>query len=218
MKKMIYAVAMKRSKKLLVEKYSRDFWSRFQTISNVTFRQVIPLVPDIGDSIFSFNYDFGPTYIAWYKAFEKLGIPQQEIIENIWLMNERLVTVIPKAFLKATGKAYMGSFRREAEKHLQKQQCGGCHKYDWKIDYRDIDTNSFSIDIKECGLKKLAHDFGADGLLPGICRMDYLFAYYMGNGFVRTKTLGDGDDCCNGYYELVGNCEWAPEKGFIDRK
>jgi hypothetical protein len=66
--------------------------------------------------------------------------------------------------------------------------------------------------------EKLAHDFDADGLLPGICRMDFLFSNLMGNGFERTKTLGDGDDCCSCRYHLVGNCNWSPKKGFIDRK
>ena len=43
-------------------------------------------------------------------------------------------------------------------------------------------------------------DFHAEGMLPGICRMDYLFASRMKNGFERTKTLGDGDECCNCRY------------------
>jgi hypothetical protein len=48
--------------------------------------------------------------------------------------------------------------------------------------------------------------------------MDYLMANLMGNGFTRTKTLGDGDNCCNCSYSKVGYCEWSPEKGFIERK
>ena len=92
------------------------------------------------------------------------------------------------------------------------------HPYDWQIQYRDVDTNCFEIDILACGIKKLAADFHAEGMLPGICRMDYLYASIMKNGFERTKTLGDGDDCCNCRYFLKGDCEWAPEKGFVTRK
>lgn len=47
---------------------------------------------------------------------------------------------------------------------------------------------------------------------------DKFIANLMGNGFTRTKTLGDKDSCCNCHYELRGKCEWAPEKGFITRK
>ncbi|KAF5076611.1 hypothetical protein DSECCO2_158650 [anaerobic digester metagenome] len=36
-----------------------------------------------------------------------------------------------------------------------------------KVIFREIKGNSFEIGITECGLKKLAHHFDADGLLPG---------------------------------------------------
>jgi len=49
-------------------------------------------------------------------------------------------------------------------------------------------------------------NYGAEGMLPGICAVDYIVAHYMGNGFSRTKTLGDGDDCCNCRYEIKGKC------------
>jgi hypothetical protein len=40
----------------------------------------------------------------------------------------------------------------------------------------------------------------------------------MGLQFVRTKTLADGDDCCNNHIAGPGFTEWAPEKGFEVRK
>lgn len=45
--------------------------------------------------------------------------------------------------------------------------------------------------------------------------MDYMYANIMGNGFERTKTLGDGDDCCNCRYFMKGDCEWSPQKGLV---
>ena len=54
---------------------------------------------------------------------------------------------------------------------------------------------------------KLAADFHSEGLLPEICRMDYMYANIMGNCFERTKTLGDGDDCCNCRYFMKGDCK-----------
>lgn len=148
----------------------------------------------------------------------KMGLTQQEIIKNIWLMNEKMVTTVPRPFLKTIGKMYLNGFRKKVVADMVRQQDKKLHPYDWKAVYREIDKNSFELDITECGLKKLTHDFDADGLLPGICRMDYMLSNLMGNGFVRTKTLGDGDYCCNCHYELVGKCDWSPEKGFIDRK
>ena len=68
------------------------------------------------------------------------------------------------------------------------------------------------------GISMLSKELGAEGLLPGVCRGDYLSAHLMGNGFERTKTLGDGDDCCNCRYYVKGDCDWSPDKGFENRK
>jgi hypothetical protein len=218
MKRVIYCLTIIRSRKALKQKYGKKFWRGFKKRSKEKLNAVLPLVPDIGKSIFSFNYQFGPPYIAWYKTFLELGLQQQEAWETIWLMNERMVTVIPRFLLHFAGKAYFNGFRKKAAAHVSRQEQNLLHPYDWRITYREIDKNTFEIDITECAMKKLAHAFEADGLLPGICRMDHLFSHLMGNGFERTKTLGDGDDCCNCRYLVEGACEWSPEKGFETRK
>lgn len=218
MEKLIYKITMYRSKFFLKKQYGNNFYRNFKIISGKYFDSILPKVPDIGKSIFALNYKFGPSYIAWYKAFMKMGLTQQEIIKNIWVMNEKMVTTVPRPFLKTIGKMYLNGFRKKAAAHMVLQQDKKLHPYDWKVVYREIDKDSFELDITECGLKKLTHDFDADGLLPGICRMDYMLSNLMGNGFVRTKTLGDGDYCCNCHYELAGKCDWSPEKGFVDRK
>ncbi|WBW96058.1 L-2-amino-thiazoline-4-carboxylic acid hydrolase [Oceanirhabdus sp. W0125-5] len=216
--KIIYNLTMIRSKKFLIKKYDKEFWNSFKSISKKNLDEILPKIVDIGDSIFSFNYKFGPCYVAWFKAFSELGINVEERNNNIWSMNEKMVTTIPKPFLRITGKSYLNGFRKKAEEHVKRQNAGELHPYDWKVRYREISSNTFELDITECALKRMANDFGALELLPSICRMDYLFSSLMGNGFERTKTLGDGDDCCNCRYHIIGNCEWSPEKGFIDRK
>ena len=218
MSKLIFQIAMARSKKYLTDKYGSDFYHQFSMISMQKLSDIVKKVPDIGESIFSFNYKFAPAYISWYKSFIELGVSQEETIQNIWAMNEKMMTTLPKRLLRYTGKAYMTSFRNKASKHMERQKAGELHPYDWKISYRDIDKNTFEIDITECAFIKLCRDFNAENLLPGICRIDYLSANLMGNGFERTKTLADGDDCCNCRYQVVGSCEWAPEKGFETRK
>mgnify|MGYP001004537894 CR=1 FL=1 len=218
MKKIIYRVTMKMSKKFLIEKYSQERYKAFCLRSKQIFNEILPTIPDIGKSIFSFNYKFAPSYIAWYKAFSEMGLSQEEINQNIWAMNEKMTGIVPKSLLHIVGKAYFNSFRKKAAEHIKRQNSVGIHPYDWQIKYRYIDKNCFEIDILTCPFKKLAHEYGVEGLLPGICRMDYLFASLMKNGFERTKTLGDGDDCCNCRYYLEGSCEWAPEKGFEHRK
>ena len=214
----IHQIALRRSKRYYIEQYSEEFFKAFAEKSTAVFREIAPKVPDIGKSIFSLNYRFAPAYIAWYKALIELGNTREEADRNIWAMNERLLCMLPRFMLKLTGKMYLNSFRKKAVSHEKRQKAGLLHPYDWRITFRHIDSNTFEIDITECGYLKLAQDYHIRELLPGICRIDYLLSHIMGNGFERTKTLGDGNDCCNCRYHIVGECEWAPEKGFDTRK
>lgn len=218
MKTLIFHLAMTRSRKVLVAKYGMPFWFDFKGRSGAIFQELAPELPDLGNSLFAFNFQFAPAYAAWYRALTELGRSRDEAVEIIWLLNERLVTIIPKPFLHRMGKAYFSGFRKKAPAHELRQKRGDLHPWDWTIHSREIDRNTFEIDITRCAMQRFACEHGAEGMLPGICRMDYLFSWLMGNGFQRTKTLGDGDDCCNCHYQLEGTCEWSPEKGFAERK
>jgi hypothetical protein len=99
-----------------------------------------------------------------------------------------------------------------------RSEAGLVPEYDWKLRFRQSGADSFEVDIYECSMLKLGKRYDAMGMFPYLCRIDYLMAHFMGHGFTRTKTLADGDDCCNCGYKIGGNCEWAPEKGFVDRK
>lgn len=218
MDRIILGFSMHRSKYYFCKKYGRDWFQEFKRLSYQHFNNIIKYIPDIGDSIFLVNYRFAPIYFAWYKSFDELNIVSSDIDQEIWILNENLMNTFPKFLLKLYGRLYLNSFEKKAPKQIERQRLGTLHPYDWKIDFKHIDKNSFEITIRECAYKKLAKDFNLDRILPGICRMDYLMANCMGHGFTRTKTLGDGNDCCNCTYKKVGYCEWSPEKGFIDRK
>lgn len=212
MQKFIYRLTMCRSKGYIQKQYGKSFWKSFREHSDAVFRQVTAELPDIGDSIFSFNYAYAPSYVAWYRSMRQLGLDAGQADDLMWKMNEKMLLSVPKPFLHMAGKSYLNSFRKKAKQHLQRQGKPGFSEYDWLIDYRDIDANSFEIDIRRCGFITVAKKYGVEGMLPGICSVDYMVSYYMGNGFSRTKTLGDGDECCNCHYELTGKCPLrAPE-------
>lgn len=212
MQKFIYRLTMCRSKGYIQKQYGKSFWKSFREHSDAVFRQVAAELPDIGDSIFSFNYAYAPSYVAWYRSMRQLGLDAGQADDLMWKMNEKMLLSVPKPFLHMAGKSYLNSFRKKAKQHLQLQGKPGFSEYDSLIDYRDIDANSFEIDIRRCGFITVAKKYGVEGMLPGICSVDYMVSYYMGNGFSRTKTLGDGDECCNCHYELTGKCPLrAPE-------
>ena len=212
MQKFIYRLTMCRSKGYIQKQYGKSFWKSFREHSDAVFRQVAAELPDIGDSIFSFKYAYAPSYVAWYRSMRQLGLDAGQADDLMWKMNEKMLLSVPKPFLHMAGKSYLNSFRKKAKQHLQRQGKPGFSEYDWLIDYRDIDANSFEIDIRRCGFITVAKKYGVEGMLPGICSVDYMVSHYMGNGFSRTKTLGDGDECCNCHYELTGKCPLrAPE-------
>ena len=212
MQKFIYRLTMCRSKGYIQKQYGKSFWKSFREHSDAVFRQVAAELPDIGDSIFSFNYAYAPSYVARYRSMRQLGLDAGQADDLMWKMNEKMLLSVPKPFLHMAGKSYLNSFRKKAKQHLQRQGKPGFSEYDWLIDYRDIDANSFEIDIRRCGFITVAKKYGVEGMLPGICSVDYMVSHYMGNGFSRTKTLGDGDECCNCHYELTGKCPLrAPE-------
>ena len=113
----------------------------------------------------------------------------------MWHMNEKMLLTVPKPLLHMVGKAYLNSFRKKAKQHMLRQENGSLHPFDWEIQYRDINKNEFMIKIKKCGFITYADKFDARGILPGICAVDYIFSYYMKNGFHGTNTMGYGDDC-----------------------
>ena len=213
MQKFIYRLTMCRSKGYIQKQYGKSFWKSFREHSDAVFRQVAAELPDIGDSIFSFNYAYAPSYVAWYRSMRQLGLDAGQADDLMWKMNEKMLLSVPKPFLHMAGKSYLNSFRKKAKQHLQRQGKPGFSEYDWLIDYRDIDANSFEIDIRRCGFITVAKKYGVEGMLPGICSVDYMVSHYMGNGFSRTKTLGDGDECCNCHYELTGKCPLRVPEG-----
>lgn len=107
-------------------------------------------------------------------------------------------------------KSVSEQLSEKAKQHMLRQENGSLHPFDWEIQYRDINKNEFMIKIKKCGFITYADKFDARGILPGICAVDYIVAYYMKNGFHRTKTLGYGDDC---RYALNGSCPLKPGNG-----
>jgi hypothetical protein len=207
------------AKNAVISKYGYQFFKQFDFLSKQYLENMLPRVPDIGNSIFSFNYLYGPCYFTWYQALRDLGIQKQDALNMVWQINEDFVKSFPPHLRRWFGKKmYLGSFRRKAVKAERRGKNNQLHPFDWRIEYIDIDSNTFGINIYECGMMKLANQFGYGEMFPHICRMDYLFSHYFSQSFKRSGTLADGNCCCDCWYQVPGKCEWSPEKGFSKRK
>jgi hypothetical protein len=202
-----------------IRQYGKNFYRRFVETSKKNLKEILSETPDIGDSIFEFNYLYGPCYFSWYAALRSAGLDQETALQKIWQINEDLVKNVPEPIMHWFARnMYLGVFRKKAVEAERRGKAGLLHPFDWRVEYLNIDEHNFGINIYECGMLKLAKKFGYLEMFPAVCRMDYLFSHYFDNGFMRSGTLADGNLCCDCRYQFPGQCEWAPEKGFVDRK
>ena len=138
MYRILYSTGAARAKKALRSQYGIAFYDDFAARSAKILSEVIPKTPNIGNTLFSFNYAFTPAYIAWYRAAHELGMSENEIQNLLWLLNERIITVIPRVFMKAFVKKYLMNFRRKAPLHEKRMAAGKVHPYDYLIQFRDV--------------------------------------------------------------------------------
>lgn len=113
MQAFIYHLTMMRSKRYIQKTYGKSFWKQFQALSDPVFHQVSKELPDIGNSIFSFNYAYAPSYVAWYRAMQQLKLSPKEADALLWKMNEKMLLTVPKSLLHAVGKSYLNGFRKK---------------------------------------------------------------------------------------------------------
>ena len=97
MMKFIYHLTMLRSRKMIQNKYGSAFWKRFKNESDKLFKEVLKRTPDIGANVFSFNYAYAPSYVAWYKTMRSLGLDARQADELMWLMNEKMLLTVPRS-------------------------------------------------------------------------------------------------------------------------
>lgn len=76
----IYHLTMMRSKGYIKKAYDTYFWKRFKQSSDEVFRQVAKELPDIGESIFSFNYAYAPSYVDGIKVCRSWGLTEKRLM------------------------------------------------------------------------------------------------------------------------------------------
>ncbi len=72
------------------------------------------------------------------------------------------------------------------------------YEMDWvgEFDYRP-EVPEFYLTYRQCGICKLAKQENLGFLVKHMCVMDYPSIEYMKGKLLRSKTLGNGDDCCD---------------------
>ena len=89
---------------------------------------------------------------------------------------------------------------KEIEKYVIGSKRSKEKKYamDWVYDFSyDLSVPEYFITYHECALCKLAKQEDLFFLMPHLCPVDYPTIEYKGGKLIRSKTLGNGDDCCD---------------------
>lgn len=214
-----YRVLMFANSAYLKETYGEAFYRQFRQVADAKLKDLLPKIPDLSSSIAAMSYGFITPYVPLFYAFTQFQETKDKAGELLWVMNENLLERFPSALRvllgrMATSKASV-SLQRDAQ---LRGECGLLDPMDWRIVVEEDTDGGHRSTWTQCGALKALRSIGEDGVFPYACRIDYLMANLMGLKFSRTKTLADGDDCCNNYIAGPGFTEWAPEKGFHSRK
>ena len=90
--------------------------------------------------------------------------------------------------------------QKEIDKYVRglERSKKGEYPMDWVFDFSyDLSVPEYYVTHHECGVCKIGQQEDLMFLTPHMCVMDYPTIEYKGGKLIRTKTLGNGDECCD---------------------
>lgn len=212
-------VLMFANSRYLKDTYGEAYYQRFREIADAKLRELIPRIPDLHGSVAAMSYGFITACVPFFYAFQQFEETQKTAGELLWVIHENLLQRFPSVVSSLLGRmATSKMFVKSLRAAQQRGERGLLHPMDWRITVEEAAEGGYRSTWTQCGALQALKSIGEDGVFPYVCRIDYLMANRMGLEFSRTKTLAEGDDCCNNYIAGAGFTEWAPEKGFEFRK
>lgn len=199
---------IKKSRQAIISEYGKDFYDSLYRGSQEKMQDLLPQIPDINKSVFGTNYYFCACYFPWFATLKSMGQSDEEAVRTIWFINEAYLQSWPAWLMKLGGKYYSNRHQKVGPWAAKFSEQGKIHPDDWKIQYEMIDNHTWKFDVLECFVVKLAKRLEMEAMLPGVCRMDYLFSHYFDVEFRRKGTLADGFECCDCWYQYPGKSDW----------
>lgn len=167
-------------KKVLVEKYGKQYANEIMRKSKKTYRELVEKADDIGDgNPMAYNELFALAFVAPYVASEK-KIPPETIQE---MMRRGLYHV--KWYTPEKEKLYPTSFKVD---FVGQPHEGACY-------YR----------ITRCPICIYTEKLGVSELMPLFCELDNVMITLQHGVLHREKTLAAGGEYCD--YYITGNKE-----------
>jgi hypothetical protein len=143
------------------------------------------------------------------------NIAKNEIDMVIWRTVERIYKFLPKM----KGEKNYIKLRDGWKAYQKKGEMGLLSENDWIMEIEEEkDGISYYCKVTECGAIKILKSKGYDFVFPCVCRLDHFTMHLRGIKYERAMTIAEGDGVCNNHFMGLGYTEWAPEKGFENRK
>lgn len=156
------------------------------------YRAMLLRTPDIGGSSLEMNLYIAAFVFSLHKAEPEKITPD--------IVNEMVTAVFDSPFMiKAHKNKKCTLFTDKVQdKKLAESRASQNSPYelDWKFQYRK-GNNEFYNTYTECGICKLGIREKCFEFVPCLCNMDERNYRNEGGKLHRTKTLAQGDDCCD---------------------
>lgn len=180
--------ALGRLAELRPEMNMRDYRKRVKR----EYRAMLLRTPDIGGSSLEMNLYIAAFVFSLHKAEPEKITPD--------IVNEMVTAVFDSPFMiKAHKNKKCTLFTDKVQdKKLAESRASQNSPYelDWKFQYKKGD-NEFYNTYTECGICKLGIRENCFEFVPCLCNMDERNYRNEGGKLHRTKTLAQGDDCCD---------------------
>lgn len=166
------------------------------------YRAMIERTPGIGGSSLKSDLIGACFFFAMGKAVPDMT-PE--------LMNDIIAKSIQSALMQKAheGKRKKGTLFSDKVQDKKAREAENSHsspyEMDWEFTYQK-GKDEFFCTYTQCGICKLAKREHAERFLPCMCQMDFATYEMVGAKLTRTKTLANGDECCNFHVtRLSGN-------------
>lgn len=156
------------------------------------YKAMLLRTPDIGGSSLEMNLYIAAFVFSLHKAEPEKITPE--------IVNEMVTAVFDSPFMvKAHANKKCTLFTDKVQDQKVKESIASqTSKYElgWKFQY-EKEVDEFYNTYTECGICKLGKRENCFAFVPCLCNMDERNYRNEGGELHRTKTLAQGDECCN---------------------
>jgi hypothetical protein len=114
--------------------FGEAFYRAFRAAADHKLRELIPRIPDRGDSVASMSFAFITAYVPFFHSFKQFDETRTQAGELLWVMNENLLKRSPSALRTLLGRMATSKSMVESLRVAQlRAERGLLHPMDWRV-------------------------------------------------------------------------------------